>query len=100
MPEVPGAALGESPVAVIDIVVVIFMKIVANINIIPAVVVQVGNRNAKTVSKAALINASLCGDVREPVSRRIQVISIKAIARTAVHAVAEKRVDNIFVGPV
>ena len=49
------------------------MKIIADINIIPAIVVQIGNGNAETVTKAALVNTSLLRDVRK-CSLSIEVI--------------------------
>ena len=63
--EVFGATLREGAVAVIDIVIIIFMKIIPYIDIIPTIVVEVGDADAKSVSQHALIDACLFGDIGE-----------------------------------
>ena len=40
------AAFYKTPITIINIVVIIFMKIITNINIIPAIIIHIGNCNA------------------------------------------------------
>jgi len=61
--EVLSATLGKCTIAIIQIIIIIFMKIVAYINIFPAIIIKVGNCNSKPVSQAALINICLCRNI-------------------------------------
>ena len=59
MSEVLSAALRECSITVIYVIVVVLVKIIANINIIPTVIIQVPDRNTQTVAEVTLINTGL-----------------------------------------
>ena len=90
-------AFCKCSVAIVDIVIIVFMKIITNINIIPSIIIQISNRNTQSITQAALINACLCRYICK-FSGCIQIISIHPAARIGIKFSPVDGVNNIFIG--
>ena len=69
-------AFGKMTIPIIDIIIIVFMKIIANIDIIPSVIIQIRHGNTQSISEAALINAGVARYVCKP-ARGANIVSVQ-----------------------
>src|SRR5258708_21756456 len=92
-------AFRESTVAVIYIVIIVLVKIVADVDVIKAIVVQIRNRNAQSISEVALVNARLCRDVGK-LSGSAYIISGQPVTGITIEPSAPAGIGDVLIGMV
>src|SRR5215472_4136575 len=97
MSEVFGATFPKSAVAIIDIVIIVFMEIIPDINIIPTVVVQIGDGKTQAIAQAALVDTCLSGDIGK-FPRCAEIVAIESAACVGIEFPTVGGIDDILVG--